>query len=85
MKFDSLDRWYKKGVQEEKKVTKFRKGACENCGCHDTQEKEFFGGRWVWFRKGACENCGAMMHKKKDCLEVGGCGSEKGRVRIVGP
>ena len=41
--------------------------------------------RWVWFRKGACENCGAMTHKKKDCLEVGGCGSEKGRVRIVGP
>ena len=28
----------------------------------------------MWFRKGACENCGAMMHKKKDYLEVGGCG-----------
>ena len=30
--------------------------------------------RWVWFRNGACENCGTMTHKKKDCLEVCGCG-----------
>ena len=56
----------------------FRKGACENCGAM-TQEKGLFGGRWVWsggcgLERGVCENCGAMTHKKKDCLEVGGCG-----------
>ena len=48
IKHDSIGHWYKKGVMENKKVTKFRKGACQNCG--------------------------AITHKKKDCLEVSGCG-----------
>lgn len=27
-----LDKWYSRGVKQAKKITKFRKGACENCG-----------------------------------------------------
>lgn len=28
----SIDEWYKRGVDTSKTITKFRKGACENCG-----------------------------------------------------
>ena len=40
MKYDSLDRWYKKGVVEGKKATKFRKGACQNCGATTHKQKD---------------------------------------------
>ncbi|XP_062539500.1 pre-mRNA-splicing factor Slu7 [Armigeres subalbatus] len=30
--FSGIDEWYKRGVDTTKVVTKFRKGACENCG-----------------------------------------------------
>ncbi|ETN65835.1 step ii splicing factor slu7 [Anopheles darlingi] len=30
--FSGIDEWYKRGVDTSKVVTKFRKGACENCG-----------------------------------------------------
>ncbi|XP_058055443.1 pre-mRNA-splicing factor Slu7 isoform X1 [Anopheles bellator] len=30
--FSGIDEWYKRGVDSTKVVTKFRKGACENCG-----------------------------------------------------
>ncbi|XP_020388680.2 pre-mRNA-splicing factor SLU7 [Rhincodon typus] len=31
-KFNSIGDWYKKGVKEGPAVTKYRRGACENCG-----------------------------------------------------
>ena len=40
MKYDSLDHWYKKGVVEGKKSTKFRKGACQNCGAMTHKQKD---------------------------------------------
>jgi pre-mRNA-processing factor SLU7 len=34
-----LDKWYKRGVSKAKKITKYRKGACKNCGAitHDSK------------------------------------------------
>ena len=30
--FNTIADWYKKGVNEKARATKFRKGACTNCG-----------------------------------------------------
>lgn len=38
-KLDGIGKWYKKGVQG-KAVTKFRKGACENCGSMTHKKKD---------------------------------------------
>ena len=37
---ESLDEWYQRGARQSKTVTKYRKGACENCGAltHKTKE-----------------------------------------------
>ncbi len=39
-KFHSISDWYKKGVVKGKKPTKFRKGACENCGSMTHKKKD---------------------------------------------
>lgn len=36
----SLDQWYNKGVKEGPVATKFRKGACENCGAMTHKKKD---------------------------------------------
>ena len=36
----SIDSWYKKGVDKSKVATKFRKGACENCGSMTHKKKD---------------------------------------------
>lgn len=36
----SIDDWYKKGVVKDKVATKFRKGACENCGSMTHKKKD---------------------------------------------
>lgn len=38
--YSSIDEWYHKGVKEGAKVTKFRKGACENCGSMTHKKKD---------------------------------------------
>lgn len=30
--YSGIDEWYKKGVNQQSQATKYRKGACENCG-----------------------------------------------------
>ena len=37
---DGVSRWYKRGVDSSKTVTKFRKGACENCGSMTHKKKD---------------------------------------------
>lgn len=39
-KYSRIDEWYKKGVDTSKVATKFRKGACENCGAMTHQKKD---------------------------------------------
>ncbi|XP_013420500.1 pre-mRNA-splicing factor SLU7 [Lingula anatina] len=39
-KFAAMDQWYKKGVKEGPVATKFRKGACENCGAMTHKKKD---------------------------------------------
>ncbi|XP_063930764.1 pre-mRNA-splicing factor Slu7 [Zophobas morio] len=39
-KFSQLDEWYKRGVDQTKLVTKYRKGACENCGALTHKRKD---------------------------------------------
>ena len=38
--YSGIDEWYKKGVDTTKVATKFRKGACENCGALTHKKKD---------------------------------------------
>ncbi|CAH1155122.1 unnamed protein product [Phaedon cochleariae] len=38
--FSSIDEWYDRGVDTTKIVTKYRKGACENCGAMTHKKKD---------------------------------------------
>ena len=38
--YSRLDEWYKRGVDASKVSTKFRKGACENCGAITHKRKD---------------------------------------------
>ncbi|KAM4554813.1 pre-mRNA-splicing factor SLU7 [Odontesthes bonariensis] len=38
--FSTIGEWYKRGVQENSVATKFRKGACENCGAMTHKKKD---------------------------------------------
>ncbi|XP_056648361.1 pre-mRNA-splicing factor Slu7 [Diorhabda sublineata] len=38
--FSNIDEWYKRGVDTSKIVTKYRKGACENCGAMTHKKKD---------------------------------------------
>ena len=39
-KFSSIREWYRKGVREGPRATKYREGACENCGSMTHKKKD---------------------------------------------
>ena len=39
-KYNAFNEWYKRGVIEGKTATRFRKGACENCGSMTHKKKD---------------------------------------------
>ena len=38
--YNTINDWYKKGVKQGQKVTKFKEGACENCGSMTHKKKD---------------------------------------------
>lgn len=38
--YSKLDEWYRRGVDTSKVATKYRKGACENCGAVTHKRKD---------------------------------------------
>ena len=55
--YSALNEWYKRGVIEGKTSTKFRKGACENCGSMTHKKKDCMEVGWI---------CGQCLLVKAD-------------------
>jgi len=46
--FNTIAEWYKKGVNEKARATKFRKGACANCGAMTHKAKNCLDVSWCY-------------------------------------
>ena len=40
IKYSGITDWYRKGVNKEKVATRYRKGACENCGASTHKKRD---------------------------------------------